>query len=161
MIKKIVIAATLAILGTSAMAANGAPQIYVGGDIGSTKHKDIDDRKTSSGAFAGYNFNQTFALEAGYRVLADFDEAKFTQASLSMIATAPISPRFNVYGRLGYNRLEAKETVLSINEIDHESSVLYGAGLTYDFTPTISGRVEVQKPHSDLTNVSAGIAFKF
>lgn len=161
MIKKIVIAATLAILGTSAMAANGAPNIYVGGDIGSTKYKGFDDRETSSGAFAGYNFNETFALEAGYRVLADFDTTKVTQASLSMVATAPISPGFNVYGRLGYNRLEEKTEILSINDTEHDSSFLYGVGLSYDFTPTISGRVEVQKPNSDLTNVSAGIAFKF
>lgn len=161
MIKKIVIAATLAILGTSAMAQNGAPQIYVGGDIGTTKYKGFDDRETSSGAFAGYNFNQTFALEAGYRVLADFDDTKVTQASLSMIATAPISPGFNVYGRLGYNRLEEKTRVLSVNDTEHDSSAVYGAGLTYDFTPTITGRVEVQKPNSNLTNFSAGVAFKF
>ena len=39
--------------------------------------------------------------------------------------------------------------------------VLYGVGLNYNFTPTISGRAEVQKPSSDSTNYGVGIVFKF
>jgi OOP family OmpA-OmpF porin len=158
MIKKIAIAASLAVLASSAFAAPGTPGVYAGVDVGSSKVSGIDDRETSAGAFVGYNFNQNFALEAGYRRLFDADEYSVDQAALSVIGTIPLNNGFSVYGRLGYNRLNLE---VQDEGKAHESKALYGFGVGYAFTPTISGRVEVQKPHSDVTNVSAGVAFQF
>lgn len=156
MFKKLVIASALSLIA-SASFAQTAPSVYAGVDIGSTKADGFDGRETSYGAFVGYNFNENFALEGGYRQLYNVDGEKANQVALSGIATMPLSGGFNVYGRLGYNRLSAKGP--DYNE--HVSRVLYGAGVGYAFTPTIMGRVEVQKPHSDITNVSVGVAFKF
>jgi OOP family OmpA-OmpF porin len=73
----------------------------------------------------------------------------------------PLSSGFNVYGRLGYNRLTAEAKVGNVTFKDHESKVLYGIGLGYNFTPSIMGRVEYQRPTSDFANLSVGVAFKF
>lgn len=164
MLKKIAAAAALAIVASTAVAAD-APAFYVGADIGQTKIDDADDNETSYGMFAGYQVNEMFAVEANYRVLADFAflgaDLKTTQTGLSAIASMPLSNNFSVYGRLGYNRIDVEASgPLGTADAD-ESGVLYGVGLGYAFTPTVSARVEVQKPTSDSTNFSAGLSFKF
>jgi opacity protein-like surface antigen len=163
MFKKIAIAASLAILSSAAMAAD-QPYFYAGGDLGSTKVEGAD-RETSFGGFAGYQFNENFALEAGIRRLgkAEFGSAdiKVNQYSLSGVGTIPLSNGFSVFGRLGYNRVDVKASAFGVSDSDHDDEVLYGVGVGYKFSETISGRVEVQKPHSDITNVSVGVAFRF
>jgi hypothetical protein len=163
MFKKIAIAATLAILSSAAMAAD-QPYFYAGGDIGSTKVEGAD-RETSYGAFGGYQINQNFGIEAGFRRLADTDvggaDLKVDQIALSAIGTIPLSNGFNVFGRLGYNRLTVKASANGFSATEHENKALYGVGVGYAFTPTVMGRLEVQKPESDVTNISAGVSFRF
>jgi OmpA-OmpF porin, OOP family len=163
MFKKIAIAASLAILSSAAMAAD-APHFYAGGDVGSTKLEGAD-RETSFGGFVGYQFNQNFALEGGIRRLADVDigagNVKANQYSISGVGTVPLSNGFNVFGRLGYNRLNIKASGPGGSLSEDEDEILYGAGVGYKFSETVSGRLEVQKPESDVTNVSVGVAFRF
>lgn len=175
MLKKIAAAAALAIVASTAVAADG-PGFYIGADVGSTKVDlndfddfDFDDNDTGYGVFAGYQINQSFAIEANYRRLSDFDASfsganvnlKTEQMGLSAIAGLPLSTNLSLYGRLGYNRIDLKASgPLGVRE-DDESGVLYGAGLSYAFSPAVSARLEVQRPASDLTNISAGLAFKF
>jgi OOP family OmpA-OmpF porin len=160
MLKKIVAAAALAVMASSSFA--GTPgTVYGGLDLGSTKVDGFGGRETSAGGFVGYNFHQNFALEGGYRRLASYEVAgedlTLDQTSLSVVGALPLNQGFNVYGRLGYNYLKADSKFGSGND----SGVLYGVGLGYNFTPTVAGRVEVQKPSSDSTNVSVGVAFQF
>lgn len=182
MFKQIAVAAALVIASSAAMAQQ-APQFYVGGEATSTKVDGSDGREGGAGIFAGYKFNKNFAIEAGYNRLAKADldyydaeydadvtaNAKFNQLSISVIGTVPLSSGFAIYGRLGYNRLEIKSSATATidgfsateSTKENESKVLYGAGLSYDFTPAIVGRVEVQKPHSDITKVAVGVSFGF
>jgi OOP family OmpA-OmpF porin len=155
MFKKIVIASALALIA-SASFAQTAPGVYAGVDVGSTKISDDGDsvRDTSIGGFVGYNFNENFAVEGGYRSLFDKDGIEVSQTAISGLAIAPLSNGFSVYGRLGYNHLNAKNG-------ESQNKALYGAGVSYAVTPTASVRFEVQKPHSDVTNMSVGVAFKF
>ena len=158
MLKKIAAAAALAIVASTAAAQNAAPAFYIGADIGSTDLDGYEDRETGYGLFAGYQLNETFAIEANYRMRADEDGYEADQVGLSAIAAMPLTDAFSLYGRLGYNRVE----LTGSSVIDRkESGVLYGVGLGYAFSPTVTARVEVQKPHSDVTNLSAGVAFKF
>lgn len=167
MFKKIAAATALIIASSAAFAAQPST-FYAGADVGRTKIDDLD-RDTSYGAFVGYNFNQTFAVEAGYRRLADVDyrilnvntKVRADQLALSVVGSFPIAESFSVYGRLGLNRLEAKATAGNVSAKDDETKALYGIGLSYAFTPAVSARVEVQKPASDVTNVSAGVSFQF
>jgi OOP family OmpA-OmpF porin len=161
--KKIAIAAALAVIASSSFAA-GATKFYAGGDVGSTK-LDGFDRETSYGAFVGYNITPMFAVEAGYRRLASFDDVgadlDLNQTAISAIGSLPVGNGFGVYGRLGYNRVEVKANAGRYTASDSVNRALYGIGATYAFTPAISGRIEVQRPSSDSTNFSAGVSFQF
>lgn len=168
MFKKIAFAATLAILASSSFAAE-RPSFYAGADVGSTKVDGISDRQSSFGAFLGYQFNQNIAVEAGYRRLADFDAiyggntvgVTLDQSAVSVVGTLPLSSGFNVFSRLGYNRIDAKGSTGYSSATDSTSGVLYGVGVGYSFTPTISARLEAQKPSSDSSNVAASLSLKF
>ncbi|UOD32975.1 outer membrane beta-barrel protein [Massilia violaceinigra] len=164
MFKKIAFAAALTVMASSSFAAE-ANKFYVGGDFGTTKVDDYSDRETGYGAFVGYNITPTIAVEAGYRRLASFDEyntdVTFDQAAISVIGSVPLSSGFGLFGRLGYNRLEAKASAGGFSATESTNKALYGFGATYAFTPAISGRIEVQRPSSDLTNFSAGVSFQF
>ena len=154
MFKKLVIASALSLIA-SASFAQTAPGVYAGVDVGSTKiSADYNERDTSIGGFVGYTVNQNFAIEGGYRSLFDKNGFDLKQTAISGLAIAPLSNGFSVYGRLGYNHLSAKD-------MDSENKAVYGAGVSYAVTPTASVRFEVQKPHSDVTNLSLGVAFKF
>ncbi|WP_305824203.1 porin family protein [Massilia brevitalea] len=173
MFKKIAAAAAFLIASSLAFAQQ-MPQFYVGGDVGSTK-VDGASRETGAGVFVGYNFTQNFAIEAGWHRLADADiyyrdlnasvKTKFDQTDVSLIGTLPLSNGFGVYGRLGYNHLKIKASAragnVTVSASDSEDKVLYGAGLSYTFSPQIVGRLEVQKPHSDITKVAVGVGFNF
>ena len=168
MFKKIAFAATLAVMACSA-SAQERPALYAGADVGSTKLDGISDRQSSFGAFVGYQINTNFAVEAGYRRLADFDVnvgasnvgVTVDQTAASLLGILPLGSGFNVYSRLGYNRLDAKGRLGYSSATDSTSGVLYGVGVGYAFTPTISARLEAQKPSSDTSNVAASLSLKF
>lgn len=164
MFKKIIAAAALATLASSAFAAQ--PNTFYGGlDAGSTKIDGFGDNKTSYGAFLGYNFHENFAAEIGARRLGSFStngvDVDADQYQASIVGTLPLQNNFNVFGRLGYNKLKASASYQDFTADADDSGVLYGVGVGYNFTPTISGRIEFQKPSSDSHNVSAAVAFAF
>lgn len=173
MFKKIAAAAALLIASSAAFAAQ-PNTFYAGADVGKTRIDDFSKRDTSVGAFVGYHFHQNFAVEGGYRRLADYDigvltgnsgiidgSVKADQAHLSLIGSLPVGESFSVYGRLGLNRLEAKVRAAGFKDSDSSTKALYGVGVSYAFSPAVSARLEVQKPASDATNLSAGVAFQF
>ncbi|WP_020653400.1 porin family protein [Massilia niastensis] len=163
MFKHIAVAAALVISSSAFAAAPGT--FYAGVDAGETKFKDWSDRETSYGFFAGYNFLPNVALEGGFRRLGEADafgvDVKADQVALSLVGSLPIATNLDLYGRLGYNRIDVDVKSRGFSGSDSESRALYGIGLGYAFSPQISGRVEVQKPTSDTTNVSAGVVFNF
>ncbi|SHH39070.1 porin family protein [Massilia sp. CF038] len=164
MFNKLIIAASLALLSSAAMAAD-QPYFYAGGDIGNTDFR-YGDKETSYGAFGGYQINQNFALEGAYHRLASDSEfgydIKLDQIAVSAVATIPLSNGFNVFGRLGYSHLSSKANY-SDNESykSSENKPLYGLGVGFAFTPSIMGRLEVQKVAREITNISAGVGFRF
>lgn len=164
MFKKIAAVAALIVASSSAFAVEPGA-LYAGVDLGKTKIDDVSGRETSAGAFVGYKFHPNFSAEFGYRRLFDatFEGAdvKADQVALSLIGTYPLGNNFDVYGRLGYNRIELDASAGGFSASDSTSRAVYGIGLGYAFTPAISGRIEVQKPTSDSTNLSAGVVFKF
>ncbi len=173
MFKKIA-AATALILASSAAFAAQPNTFYAGADVGKTKADGFSGKDTSVGAFAGYNFHQNFAVEAGYRRLDDreigimtgstsfvWGSSKLDQAHLSVIGSLPVGERFSVYGRLGANRLESKVGSNGYSFKHAETKALYGVGMNYAITPAVSARLEVQRPHGDATNLSAGVGFQF
>jgi OOP family OmpA-OmpF porin len=164
MIKKI-IAAALATVALSAHAAEPNP-FYVGADLGATKMERWSDAKESSyGVFAGYTFNQNFAVEAGWRRLYDnsgFGWSRGDQTSLSLIGSVPLADKLSIYGRLGASYLEKKYSYSDGGGFnDHTTGAVYGVGLNYKFNEKVSARIVVQRPGEDMTNMSAGVSFAF
>ena len=164
MLKKIAAAAALALVASSSFAA--APTAFYGGlDLGSTKIDDFDQDKASFGGFLGYGFNQFFAVELGYRYLGKFDvfgtDIKAKQTHLSVVGSYPLNAQLDLYGRLGYNKVRAKVSALGRSGDADDDGGLYGIGLNYNFAPNLSGRIEAQKPTSDITNYSASIVWQF
>ncbi|MFC5478553.1 porin family protein [Massilia suwonensis] len=167
MFKKIA-AAAFAIAASSAAFAAEPPSFYAGVDISSTDFDDFD-RDTGFGAFVGYKYNENISLEAGFHRLADnrytagtlSADVTVDQYDLSVLGTLPLSNGFDVYGRLGYNRLTVDVDAPGFFGKEHQSKLVYGIGLAYAFTPVVAGRVEVQKPNSDVTKLAAGVVFKF
>jgi OOP family OmpA-OmpF porin len=165
MFKQIAVAAALVIASSSALAQQPATQFYVGAEVSSTKLEDISGSENGFGGFVGFKVNQNIAVEAGFNRLADVDEdgANLTadQTSISVIGTLPLSNGFSAFGRLGYNEVKAKISYDGESESGKDDGAVYGLGLGYAFSPAITGRVEVSKPFSDVTKVSAGVAFHF
>src|SRR5262245_53584644 len=127
------LAAGLSMTATTATAdeLNG---LYAGIGIGSTAVKDsggLDDSDMSFKIFAGYSFNQYFAIELAYldggsarqSVSFLFPEGRPSSASLktkvdtellnlSVIGNLPLTESFSLFGKLGYARIET-DTQLS------------------------------------------------
>jgi len=149
MIKKFTAAILLAATSFAASAAQG--NFYIGGDIGSTKFKHYSS-DTSVGVFGGYNFNQNVAVELGYRDLGDFG-GSIKQTSISVLGSMPVANRVAIYGRLGFNTLSGSG--------DDVTRGLFGAGVSYEFTKQVTGRVELQRPYNNAHNLSVGVAYNF
>jgi len=164
MFKKLAIAAALAAVASSACAeeAKGA---YAGLDVGSSKVDILDGNKTSVGGFAGYRFNQYVALEFGYRQLGKWEvnggTVKLYQAHFSVVGSYPLSPEFDIYGRYGRDNGHVDSAVPGMTFTGYSNSGFFGAGLSYKFTPTISGRVEAQQTARNATNYNVGIVYRF
>jgi len=173
MFKKIAAASALIIASSAAFAAQ--PNTFYGGvDAGRTKVDGFPERDTSVGGFVGYNFHQNFAVEGGFRRLADYDfhiatignssvpgNEKVDQAHLSLVGSLPVGESFSVYSRVGVNYLTTKVSSSVYNGKHSDTKALYGVGVSYAFSPAVSARLEVQKPTSDSTNLSAGVSFQF
>jgi OmpA-OmpF porin, OOP family len=164
---QIAIVASFALLSSAALAAD-APYFYAGGDIGTTKGEGDPRRETGYGAFAGYQINPTFAVEAGYRRLVDADSGfdgynyrvKTDQASLSVVAGMPVASTTRLFARLGANHLTSKARG-DINASISETRLLLGAGVAVSFSDTVAARLELQRPVKEVLNLSAGVSFRF
>jgi OOP family OmpA-OmpF porin len=164
MLKKILVSAIFASFTASAFAAPST-NVYVGGDMGSTRVDNFDKKSTSYGGFAGYQFTSNLAAELGYRHFGSTNlynvEVNLRQTSLSALASFPIGSGNFVFGRLGYNQLKATASYRGMKGSDSDNGVLYGAGIGHQFNQNVSARLELQRPSSDSTNFSVAVAYKF
>ena len=106
MFKKLVVAAALAALASSAFAAD-AKGFYGGLDVGMNKVDNLDGSKIGLGTFLGYSFNQYVALELGYRQLGEWHvnggTVKLSETHVSVVGSYPLNSQFDIYGRLGHD----------------------------------------------------------
>ncbi len=164
MFKQIAAAVALVAASSSAFAQQQAPSFYAGVDASSTKIEGFD-REGGYGAFIGYKINPNVAVEAGFGRLVDseIDGADVTldQTAISLVGSVPLSGGFDMFGRIGYNRVEGEYKEFGYKVKEHTNNALYGIGLGYAFSPVVSGRLEVQKPDTEITKIVAGVAFKF
>jgi opacity protein-like surface antigen len=168
MFKHFALAATFAVLASSA-AANPNRYMYAGVDLGSTDMDGFSQKESSGGAFVGYRFNRHVAIEGSYRRLGKFDytdggkPVTQDQYAFTAIGSLALSPRASLFGRAGISVQDTdRPTYGGFGSHNRKSlSILGGVGLSYDFTPAITGRVEFQRASGVANNLSAALAFAF
>jgi OmpA-OmpF porin, OOP family len=126
MFKKVLSTTVLAVSVLGVMSANAAaPGVYVTGQLGyadthmgSKLSKDLSNNGLAGRVALGYQFNQNFAVEAGYLQLSESKVSRaiqipkvgLTQAALKLQQNVidivgkgiiPLSNNVNVYGKLG------------------------------------------------------------
>ncbi|WP_434340324.1 OmpA family protein [Motilimonas cestriensis] len=163
--KKLSLAITLALTSGAAFAGN----TYFGGGAGMAQHEDTcdqvgaascDDKDKSFNAFGGYQFNEHFALEAGYNHLGKTElpgEDSILQGiNTSIIGRLPLSTNFSVFGEVGAFGYRSD----SLGHRDEGLSPLGGVGATYRINDTLDlqaryRRIEnVGRSHNVKTDVN-------
>lgn len=159
MIKQIAAAILMAATSFAASATEATPY-YIGVDAGVSKLDHVDN-ENSFGIFGGYKFTPNVAVEASFRKLGKFGiygvNVDTKQTAISVLGSAPVAANLSVYGRIGYNRLEASARGYK----EHDNKGVYGVGLSYDVAKNVAARVEWQRPSSDSQNLSVGVSYAF
>lgn len=122
-----------------------------------------DDTSNGYKVYAGYKFNQYFALEGGYFDLGTFSlnatmtppgtltgNIKLKGVNFDAVGTLPFTENFSGFARLGWAYSQAKDAFsgtgslggLNSDPSKSELNYKYGVGLEYSFTPSIGMRLE-------------------
>jgi OOP family OmpA-OmpF porin len=144
-----------------------------------------DDRDTGYKVFGGLRLNRNLALEAGYFNLGTFSftttpagtldgKIKVQGLNFDAVGILPIAPKFSAFGRIGLQYAQSKDTfsgTSAANSSASKSAVNYkaGAGVQYDFTPTLGMRGEWERyrindavgSRGDMDLLSVGLIFVF
>lgn len=191
-----------AALAAAALAVSSlaCAEAYLGGSVGQSMTKFDSSDSTLAGAvtshektktayklFAGYSFNPSFAIEAGYADLGK-PSSKFVlptetipqtqKESAWFVAgkgTLPINEQFNLFGKLGItqNKVSASwsDSGGGGSASNSRSGVLYGIGAEYNATKQVGIRLEYEdfgkfgnSTGTGRTNTSmwsTGLSYKF
>lgn len=109
-----------------------------------------EDNDSAYNIYAGSYFNQNFGLEIGYTDFGKINRLGGTTdahgINLSLVGRLPLSPSFNLIGKLGttYGRTETTASAASgvTGGKDTGWGVSYGIGAEYAFTPAWSAVVQ-------------------
>ncbi|HEY5803808.1 MAG TPA: outer membrane beta-barrel protein [Lysobacter sp.] len=168
--------ALIAVLaGAAAFGAQAADKgFYAGAGVGQSyvDEGNYDDEDTAFSLFGGYQFNRYFGLEAGY---ADFGkleprgngaELEASSVYLTAVGTVPITDKFSVYGKAGFQRWDLDTAIPSVvgNTDDSGSDPTYGVGVQYAFTDHIAlrgeySRFEIEDTDLDLAQIQVRYDF--
>ena len=180
----ITLAASLVAIGSAqaqGVVANGNPLagVYVGASVSGAKNETIDDWKAGGKVFAGYNFDQNWAVEAGhtrfdsqeYRVTsgpgANDAFVKSNSSYLAAKYTLPLNGALSAYGKLGASYNERKGGFRNTNWNDHDTGMYGAVGLQYALTKNVSLVGEYERYGKEKDNgakadvVSAGVQYAF
>lgn len=127
---------------------------YVGLNIGQSDYGlenglggfDSDKRKTAYNIYTGSFFHPNFGMEVGYTHFGTINraggETKSDGANLSLIGRAPISPQFNLLGKLGVTYGWTDVSAAPASGIDSGTErgfgASYGVGAEFVFNPQVS-----------------------
>lgn len=154
------VAALTAVAGVQAQNNNsnyslyGPGAGYVGLNAGQSNYSlgngfnvfSSDNHDTAYNIYTGTFFNQNFGAELGYTNFGKVQRAggstKAQGINLSVVGRAPVSPSFNLLGKLGttYGRTDVSAPVNSgvSSGKDTGFGVSYGLGAEYVFNPQLS-----------------------
>lgn len=151
--KKLIVAL---IAGAAAMTAAQAqnftdtqPHAYVGVGVSTAKNIQLDDQKLGGKIYGGYEFNRTWAAEAGYTDFGDHDTAnaktKGNGTYLAAKATMPINEQFSAYGKVGVQRSERKYESAALNLKDTDTGAYGALGVQYKLNQQVALTAEYER----------------
>ena len=162
-----------AVLGMAALSAGAAeqPGCSVGAGAGQAMIDDgaLDDEDTAFSAFAGYQVNPYFGLEAGYADLGKTEplgsagpELEADAAYLVAVGTLPFTDRFSGYAKAGYSDWNVDTSIAGVSDDGNDPT--YGLGLQYRFTDAVAlrgeySRFEIDDSEIDLAQVQDRFEF--
>jgi OOP family OmpA-OmpF porin len=149
-----------------------------------------DNRSNGYKLFGGYRLNRNIAVEGGYFDLGDFGfkattvpagtlngNIKFRGLNLDLVGTLPITEKFSVFGRIGANYAQARDSfsatgmvnVLNSNPSKRETNLKVGLGVEYAFNDALSMRGELERYRindavgnkGDIDLLSVGLVYRF
>jgi opacity protein-like surface antigen len=189
--KKLIFAVLAAATAMSAAQAQQVtPRGYVGVGVATADRQDNipgasnvsgGDYKASGKLFGGYDFNQTWGLEAGY---TDFRKSKHDYTSngvagraevdgestyLAAKATAPINERTSMYGKVGavHNKRTLAATTPGLDRDESKTELYAGVGVQYNINEQVALTAEYERygkkkdfgPKPDVFTVAAKYSF--
>lgn len=129
---------------------------YVGINAGSTKQtisfdgESASENTTGARVYGGFQVNPSFGIEAGYVNFGKVSESedgltvtfKPTAIYAAATGTMPMSPSFNLIGKLGLARTESTLTLAGQGQRfaleKKNSGVMFGFGAEYKFSETMT-----------------------
>lgn len=164
--------ATIAILAlTVACSAPATAEIYVGAALGQARIDEridglrVADNSTSWRLFAGYEFNDYIALEAGYLDLGNISDtvlgvpvrADADGWTLSAVGSIPFADRWAVQARGGFFFWDGQSSVNGVVERDPgDQNPFVGIGIAYSFNENV--QLDVGVDYYDMDDVQPLIA---
>ncbi len=134
--------------------------MYIGGSIGSTKITEVGT-KAGFGGYLGYNINPMFAVELGVASMGTYTfsgvDVDTSNLNVSLVASAPVTPEVNVFGRVGYGQLKVAVGGLSATA----NEALFGAGVRYNLNQNLAIRAEYTRFASDTGTFAVGAQYSF
>lgn len=154
--------ATLA-LGLLPVIAMADGNWLVGGSLGTTQVRESfsgvrwEPSGTSYGIYGGYQFNDYFALQAGYLDLGSFDDSIVINGTsiniagdvdgftVAAVARVPFGKRFDAHAKLGWYSYDATIRIDGVGDSTSESDVFFGIGLGLGLTEKVSLNLDAQR----------------
>jgi len=147
--KKLIVAL---IAGAAAMSAaqaqnfsNDQPHAYVGAGVSTAKNIQSDDYKLGGKVYGGYEFNRTWAAEAGYSDLGDHGATKSHGYYVAAKATMPINEQFSAYGKVGVEHSERKFNSAALNLKDTDTGAYGALGVQYKLNQQVALTAEYER----------------
>jgi opacity protein-like surface antigen len=111
-----------------------------------------DQGDTSYSLRGGHYFSTNWGMELGYTDFGSVSRAggrtKADGINLSLIGKMPVSPSFNVLGKIGatYSRTDVSSNPASgiVAGSENGSGLSYGLGVEYAFTPKMSAVLQYE-----------------
>lgn len=158
---------------------------YVGLNIGQSDYSldnglggfGSDRHKTAYNLYTGSFVNQNFGLELGYtnfgKISRAGGETHAEGVNLSLVGRAPVSPQFNLLGKLGTTYGWTDVSALPATGIasgdEKGFGVSYGLGAEYVFSPQLSAVLQYDEHRLKFSNTgrdrisatSLGLRYRF
>jgi hypothetical protein len=175
----------LAVIAVPAMADNTGT-FYIAGDLGTATYSNMEPF-SNPGVIriaGGYNFSSNLAAEVGYSVFGDSTitgpggSATLSAASfqIAAVGTLPLSPQFDLIGKLGLSSNNAKMTAnipaLGLNGSagsTSQSDLLIGLGAQFRINAQTNlrviydnyGKFENTSSPMKASSISLGVVYNF